>query len=51
MKITVYMSNGEALTYYGRMKITDGAIEIKTKNPQAGVIVIPLAYVEEVLKE
>ena len=51
MKITVYISNGEALTYYGRMKITDGAIEIKTENPQAGVIVIPLAYVEEVRKE
>lgn len=51
MKITVYMSNGETLTYYGQAKYTGGAVEIKTENPQAGVIVIPLAYVEEVRKE
>lgn len=51
MKITVYMSNGEALTYYGKMKITDGAIEIKTENPQAAPVILPLAYVEGFCKE
>lgn len=51
MKITVYMSNGEALTYYGRMKITDGAIEIKTENPQAAPVILPLAYVEGYSKD
>lgn len=51
MKITVLLSNGEALTYYGQMKITGGALEIKTENPQAGIIVLPLAYVEGYRKE
>ena len=51
MKITVLLSNGEALTYYGEMKITGGALEIKTENPQAGIIVLPLAYVEGYRKE
>ena len=51
MRITVYMSNGEALTYYGKMKITDGAIEIKTENPQAAPVILPLAYVEGYSKD
>ena len=51
MKITVYMSSGQALTYNGEMKITDGAIEIKTENPQAAPVILPLAYVEGYSKE
>lgn len=51
MKITLLMVNGEALTYYGEMKYTGGSVEIKTENRQAGIIVIPLAYIEEIHKD
>ena len=51
MKIDVLLSNGELLTYYGKVRYSGGAAEIKTENPCRGIIVIPLAYIEEIKHE
>lgn len=50
MKIDVLLSNGELLTYYGEMKITDGIIEIKRENPEP-LVKIPLMYVDGYRRE
>ena len=50
MRIDLLLCNGEVLTYYGEMKITDGAIEIKRENTEP-VVHIPLMYVDGYRRE
>lgn len=51
MRIEVLLCHGEQLIYDGDIRYSGGAVEIKTKNPCRGVIVIPLAYIEEIRHE
>lgn len=50
MRIDLLLCNGEILTYYGDMKITDGTIEIKRENPEP-LVKIPLMYVDGYRRE